>query len=219
MTQLRTVVFIDGQNMYKGAREAFGWEDEKGHYGNFRPLGLARYLTQASHRDLVQARFYQGIPDPNRDVRGHAVTQRRLAAWKAEDPNLVELFTRTLRYPPTQGREKGVDVQLAIDLVTLAIDDAYDMAVLASADTDLLPALDFVVQRHNLKMVECVAWEPLPGFEGRTGAPLDSRSKGVIRRTVPYAEFVRFSDKTNYMLSGPLPVQPIPSQRKYSPDE
>jgi uncharacterized LabA/DUF88 family protein len=131
---LRTVVFIDGQNMYKGAREAFGYEHEKGHYGNFRPLALARLLTQEAHRELRQVRFYMAVPDPRRDRRGHAMAQRRLASWQGENPALVHVFTRTLRYPPPKGREKGVDVQLAIDVVTLALDDEYDFAVLASAD-------------------------------------------------------------------------------------
>ncbi|MGH2499160.1 MAG: NYN domain-containing protein [Candidatus Limnocylindria bacterium] len=205
---LRTVVFIDGQNMYKGAREAFGYEHEKGHFGNFRPLALARLLTQEPHRDLRQVRFYMGVPDPRRQRRGHAMAQRRLASWQSDHPGLVHIFTRTLRYPPPEGREKGVDVQLAVDLVTLAIDDEYDLAVLASADTDLLPALDFVVQRHPLKLVECVGWEPIPGCEDRTAAPLDSRSKGVIRRTVLKEDFERVADRQNHMLSPTPAVTP-----------
>jgi uncharacterized LabA/DUF88 family protein len=181
--KLRTVVFIDGQNMYKGAREAFGYEHEKGHFGNFRPLALARLLTQEPHRNLRQVRFYMGVPDPRRDRLGHAMAQRRLAAWQAEDPALVHHFTRTLRYPPPEGREKGVDVHLAVDLVALAIDNEYDLAVVASADTDLLPALDF--KRFSLKMIECVAWEPIPECVGLVAAPLDSSAKGVVRRTIP----------------------------------
>jgi hypothetical protein len=45
---------------------------------------------------------------------------------------------RSPSYPPPQGREKGVDAQLAVDLVAGATDDDYDLAVLASADSDLL---------------------------------------------------------------------------------
>ena len=195
---LRTVVFIDGQNMYKGAREAFDWQHEKGHYGNFRPLGLGRLLTHEPHRELRQVRFYQGVPDPNRNARGHAITQRRIAAWEAEDPALVQIFTRTLRYPPPEGREKGVDVKLGIDLVAAALDNEFDLAVLASADTDLIPAVELVVTRFPLKMVECVAWKPLPGCEADTAAPLDVKGGGVIRRWVDKQDFDHISDQRNF---------------------
>jgi uncharacterized LabA/DUF88 family protein len=63
----------------------------------------------------------------------------------ADDPELVHVFTRTLRYPPAEGRETGVDVQIAIDLVSLAADDRYDLAVLASADHRSHPRVQFVV--------------------------------------------------------------------------
>lgn len=216
---LRTVVFIDGQNMYRGAREAFGWEQQKGHYGNFRPLPLGRLLTQEAHRELCQVRFYMGVPDPRRDKVGHAMAQRRLAAWEADDPTLVELKTRALRYPPPNGREKGIDVQLAIDLVSLAADDAFDLAVLASADTDLLPALDFVVQRYPLKMVECIAWSPNEDCVTSTAAPLDSRSKGVLRRWVSKEDFDRVADRTNYMQAlRPTPARPGQGGRRLPGD-
>lgn len=217
---LRTVVFIDGQNMYKGAREAFDLEHEKSHYGNFRPLGLARVLTQEQQRDLRQVRFYQGMPHPDRDRIGHSMAQRRIESWRADDPAVVQIFTRTLRYPPKQGREKGVDVQIAIDLVALAYDDEYDLAILASADTDLLPAVDFVVKRYKLKMIECVAWKPLPGCEERTAAPLDSREGGVLRRTIAKEDFDRIADRQNYMLQPPRvpPAQPGQSGRQLPPN-
>lgn len=137
---LRTIVFIDSQNMYMGAREAFGWQSEAGRFGNFRPYGLGRIMVREPERQLEQVRIYTGVPTPQRDAKGNAATQRRIAAWIAEKPDKVQVFPRPLRYPPPKGREKGIDVELAIDLVQLAIDDAYDVGVLASADTDLKPA-------------------------------------------------------------------------------
>ena len=38
-------------------------------------------------------------------------------------------------------REKGVDVKLAIDVVIGATDDTYDVAMIVSSDTDLVPAI------------------------------------------------------------------------------
>jgi uncharacterized LabA/DUF88 family protein len=204
---MRTIIFIDYQNMYRSAREAFGWEAEGGQFGSFRPLGLARLLTSEEDRDLVAVRVYTGVPTPEGDARGHGAMQRRLQAWRAEDPALVYVFDRPLRYPPPRGREKGVDVQLAVDFVRLALDDEYDLAVLASADSDLVPALEFVHGRFPDKVIEAVAWEPNLGCDA--AAPIDVPGGGIIRRTVAQREFNRVADHRNFLVgTGP----PVPGQ-------
>jgi len=42
--------------------------------------------------------------------------------------------------------EKGVDTQLAVDMIRLAVADTYDIAVLISGDGDFAPAVEFVKQ-------------------------------------------------------------------------
>ena len=80
------------------------------------------------------------------------------------------MITQGLRYPPTwptdPAQEKGIDVALAIDFVRLAITGAYDVGVMMSTDTDLLPALRFVYD-HDLGVIHAAvaAW----------GIPTDSR--------------------------------------------
>jgi hypothetical protein len=68
-----------------------------------------------------------------------------------------------LRYPPSwpnqPAREKGIDVQLAIDYVSGAVDDRYDVGIIFSTDTDLRPALEFVARRFNgSPRAESAAW-------------------------------------------------------------
>lgn len=43
--------------------------------------------------------------------------------------------------------EKGVDTRIVTDMIILAWQDAYDVAVLASSDADLIPAVRFVQQQ------------------------------------------------------------------------
>lgn len=52
---------------------------------------------------------------------------------------------------------KGVDVALAVDFVRLAMQRAYDVGVMFSSDTDLLPALETVTEQA-LARVEVAAW-------------------------------------------------------------
>ncbi|PKP58905.1 MAG: hypothetical protein CVT89_02105 [Candidatus Altiarchaeales archaeon HGW-Altiarchaeales-2] len=52
--------------------------------------------------------------------------------------------------------EKGVDVQMAVDLVSGAYDNLYDTVILVSSDTDLVPAL--VKVRSMKKKIEYVGF-------------------------------------------------------------
>ena len=58
--------------------------------------------------------------------------------------------------------EKGVDVQLAVDLLVGAYENKYDTAVLISSDTDLLPAIQKVIDLK--KTVEYVGFSHKPSM-------------------------------------------------------
>jgi hypothetical protein len=73
-------------------------------------------------------------------------------------------ITPPLRYPhswPTEkAQEKGVDVEWAIDFVRLAVQGAYDVGVLMSTDTDLVPALEAVLEiKTTGAHIEVAAWK------------------------------------------------------------
>lgn len=46
-------------------------------------------------------------------------------------------------------KEKGVDVRIAVDMVTLTCDGYLDIAIIASSDSDLQPAIREVVKRKK----------------------------------------------------------------------
>lgn len=48
--------------------------------------------------------------------------------------------------------EKGIDTRLATDLVSLAWQDAFDVAVLISSDQDFVPAAE-LLQAKGLKVI------------------------------------------------------------------
>ncbi len=60
----RTVVFVDGQNLYHGAREAFGYS-----YPNYDISALAQTLCSVRGWMLLQTRFYTGVADQMRAIR------------------------------------------------------------------------------------------------------------------------------------------------------
>ena len=55
-------------------------------------------------------------------------------------------------------REKGVDVVLAIHFVRAAIENRADTLILASRDTDLVPAVEMAVEFGKVQIETCM-WE------------------------------------------------------------
>jgi hypothetical protein len=113
---------------------------------------------------LQQVRVYRGRPEPRREARLTAATDKQAAAWGA-DPR-VKVIRRTLWYPRDFGqpgchekpREKGIDVSLAVDMVRMAIKKEYEVAILFSRDTDLLPAVETIAELRAAH-VEVATWE------------------------------------------------------------
>lgn len=65
-------------------------------------------------------------------------------------------------YDQGKTREKGTDVKIATDLITGAVDDIYDTAILVSSDTDLIPAIKYI--RYKKKKLEYVGFSHAPSF-------------------------------------------------------
>ena len=67
----RIAVFIDWQNAYKAAREAFGLRSLPNERGNFSPFKLARILAAGHGRGdaatLVRVEVHRGLPSSARD--------------------------------------------------------------------------------------------------------------------------------------------------------
>lgn len=115
-------------------------------------LALARALCAPRGWALAKVYFYTGIPSAADDPFWHAFWSAKMASMGRQS---VETFSRTLRYRTRRvklpdgtihtyrsGEEKGIDVRLALDVVRLARQDAYDVALLFSQDQDLSEVAD-----------------------------------------------------------------------------
>lgn len=193
---LRVLVFIDSQNTYKGAREAFFQPEDFHTRGNVDPLELGNLLAarkpagqSKEDRNLTQVRVYTGAPTA-RDPKSYSAHRRRVAAWRSKG---VEVIERDLRYPPgfpnSRPQEKGIDVALAIDLVILAIEKAYDVGVVVSSDTDLRPAVDYV-RTKGLQAIEICTWI------GRN--PMAQSNKTLWCHFLSRADYDQVSDHRDY---------------------
>ncbi len=166
---LRVMVFIDGQNLFKGLHRRFKTR--------VHPLLLARTLT-GPDRVLAGTFYYSGVHDPEVDRKMYELVSRRHDLMRRTG---VEVHERTLRYhwewsvdrddvPPPwyddapkqaqatvykkrKAREKGVDVALALDAVSAVLGDRCDVAVIVSRDRDLMEVADQVRQQCSQKSV------------------------------------------------------------------
>jgi uncharacterized LabA/DUF88 family protein len=195
----RAIVFVDYQNVYRSARDAYGLHDEDVLVGNVRPYSLGRQMMRGGGLVLEQVRVYTGVHTPQRHAKLHAMMQRRISAWIAGNPDKVEVFPRAVRYGRTGPREKGVDVEIAIDFVRMAMEDAYDVGILLSADTDLVPALQFVADKFPAKRLITVGYAPDDGCQAP--APLDLPRGEVERRYMTRRDFDRVRDDVDCFLS------------------
>jgi uncharacterized LabA/DUF88 family protein len=201
---LRVDVFIDWQNVYEGARAAFGFGAEDGHIaGNIDPWKTALGLAGAQDplgrkRSLQSVRIYRGMPDRERNAKTHGASRAQMAAWEQRGGDRVHVKTRKLRYASrhdTSGYEKGIDVQLAVDLVEVAIRERADRAVVFSSDNDLVPALELAIDERGEDFVEVVAWR-----SEHAAPPLYVPGKGVTRRMLGREAYDKLFDPTDYTL-------------------
>lgn len=162
----RVIVFLDYQNVYRGARRTYHDHDHDPHwYGQVYPQRLGEYLAADSpfDRELTEVRIYRGLPDSSHDPKGYAACRRQQAEW--EKSPQITVINRPLQYPRgwphhhavgEKPREKGIDVVLAMDFTRLA-GTGYDVGIIFSTDTDLKPALEFVA---DLAAEELAAGRP-----------------------------------------------------------
>ncbi len=173
----RAVAFVDGQNLFHAAREAFGYT-----YPNYDVSALAEQVCARQGWDLTQVRFYTGIPDAADNARWHSFWTRKLAAMGRRR---VVVYSRPLRYrnrtvdlpDGTQhsfltGEEKGVDVRIALDVIVLAHRREYDVAVIMSQDQDLSEVAEEIrtIAREQRRWIKIAsAYPQSPASRNRRG--------------------------------------------------
>jgi NYN domain len=205
----KVVVFIDSQNLVRDARQAFhDPETDPPHIGHVHPGALGEMLLRVGGRNriLSQVRVYTGRPSNEKQQAAYQAFQKRKAAWEGSSVD-VQVFPRTLRYPVNwpkdPAREKGVDVALAVDLIRLIlIDLEVDVGIVASTDSDLVPALQAVAESPKARAwgwprVEGMVWKPL--WHKRLNLP----GRSLWCHGVEREQYEEVMDATDYLASRP----------------
>lgn len=143
--QPRVAVFIDGSNLYHSLEE-----NCKRYDVNFS--SFADRLC--GKRTLYRIYYYNVVRDADRNPQAYQYQQKFLTALHNTPYLEVRLGSYKLRGDVAV--EKGVDIMLATDLLRMAWDNVYDVAILVSGDGDFAYAVQSV---KNLgKHVEVAAF-------------------------------------------------------------
>lgn len=174
----KAVIFIDGQNLYRCAKDTFGHN-----YPNYDVKKIAERICIDQGWQLAQIRFYTGIPDRTDNSYWHNFWSAKLAHLGRTG---IHTFSRSLRYRNKTvelpdgsshsflvGEEKGIDVRIALDVIRLAHRGDYDVAVIFSQDQDLSEASDEVkvISQEQDRWIQVVSAFP--------NSPTSSNTRGI----------------------------------------
>ena len=172
----KVAVFIDGSNLYFKLRTLI---PSKMDFIRYRYRELALSMIGPGEK-LSYLGYYVGVVRDTKRTRDHEKTlellrnqQKLFEQLRHQGIDIVKgyLLERDGKY-----FEKGVDVRLAVDIVTMAQAKAYDVGIIISSDTDLIPAIQ-AAQRLKREIVHV-------GFEHQPSLALirqSDRSRLVMR--------------------------------------
>ena len=140
----RVMIFIDGSNLYHSLKHFFGRVD----------IDIGKLCKKLlGKRHLIRIYYYNakvGFKEEAQRFRD----QQKFFASVSSIP-YTELRLGRLVYnnwPNSPPYEKGVDVQLATDMITHSFKNNYDAAILVAGDNDFVGAIQAV--KDNGKHVE-----------------------------------------------------------------
>lgn len=221
--QLRAAIVVDYQNVHLVGHNAFGSSRTlRPHETLVDPLLFAQQLLLARNAAqtageppaiLKRVLVYRGIPAAEHDPKGYSRNLSQQSHWERDDR--VAVFLRPLKYeyqrdatghhatdldgkkivigPP---REKGADVLCALAAVREAQEPDVDVVILASSDSDLVPAID-EVRRLGTAKIETFTWWDAELRRGFRLHPTD-RSKPIWCTRLDVQSFNACRDRHTY---------------------
>jgi uncharacterized LabA/DUF88 family protein len=172
----RVMIFIDGSNIYHILKNMF---PEK------RPndFDFGKFVEHlVGSRKLVRTYYYNAPLDREKD-EGHYIKQQKFFDKIQRIPNFTFVLCR-MQKRKVDGKTiyevKEDDIHLAVDMVKLAYNNAYDTTILVSSDGDFVPAIQAVKEKG--KIVENI------GFENKFSYYLRQESDKFIKLTKDFVK-------------------------------
>lgn len=157
----RVMIFIDGNNLYQGAKDLLGRAPRI-------DLQTFAHALCGPDRRLMRTYYYSALSD--REDNPSAYSRHKSFLDEVNTLPRFEVVVGYLQKKAVPGKridtadsstyihtEKETDVNIATDMLSLAYDDGYDVAILVSADSDYTRVIDRIKSRG--KVVEVAICE------------------------------------------------------------
>ncbi|HCC83554.1 TPA: hypothetical protein DEP96_01760 [Candidatus Uhrbacteria bacterium] len=214
---MRVQIYIDGGNFHFLALKPLGITEN-----NFDFDAFANFLADERTISENGKRYYVGtVREKEGDLRSKYLMSLQTKLFNTLKKTLWQIKTSKLRertekvkidarienyqHIKRQGiheivihtfREKGIDVKIATDIMAGAVDDKFDLAILVSSDTDLVPMIDWIRFRLK-KKVEYIGFS----IEDKTGGGQSVRpTQALIGRSDRQRVLIE-SDLRKFILS------------------
>lgn len=156
MKTKRTIVYIDGYNLYHAIDDL---KDDSLKWVNLRALanGMLRD-NEKLHQVIYFSAYATHYPDAYKRHRSYVAALREegvkvvLGQFKKKFPKCGACGAR---YPTHE--EKETDVNIAIHLIRDTLQDTFDRAIIVSADTDMRSAVEMARSLSATKLIDVVA--------------------------------------------------------------
>lgn len=174
----RISLYIDGTNLFAGQYDLFGPKCVL----SFRALleDIKKYYP------VTKIYFYASYTPRKPKRRPEAFFASEAIFYRDARLTSGLVFYKGHR-SPTSGKEKGVDIHLALDMVKDAFTKQYDEAVIMTGDADLIYAVEIVKRlgypMHSVFLVNRFSLEL--AYKTTSGVVLDYTGKFTPNRKLP----------------------------------
>lgn len=177
MTKAGCIILIDGSNFFFKLKEL-----NLHNLLKFDFLGFAKFLSNGDQ--IINATYYVGAVRTDgtpKTKRMHENQQKLLSYLQTNGFNYILGY---LLKSDGEWHEKGVDVNIAVDVLVATYENICDRIVIVSSDTDLLPAIKKATEKG--KSIEYVGFA-----HSRSYAMINNCSKNLLLKKGDLKPFIK----------------------------
>jgi uncharacterized LabA/DUF88 family protein len=130
------MIFIDGGYLRKGINHILGDDkaDWKISYRGLRDFVIAEVAMEGIQPELIRAYYYDGTADPEKEPEKHKEQEKYFA--KVQRTKLYEVRRGRQVKTKRGNKQKGVDILLALEMLSKGFLGHYDIAAFVGGDDD-----------------------------------------------------------------------------------
>jgi len=151
---MKTIVLIDGENFLHKLKEEFGANNKRDIRKELVNIKLSHLLNSKisilKETEQAEIRYYSAklsVYKPQKEMSNRLIEAQRKLKRNLENQGIKFIITghvrpqNVLQEGKVIFKEKGVDVKIAVDMISLACDKLAEKIILCSSDSDLQPAV------------------------------------------------------------------------------